>query len=532
MSAAAANASETMMALVHDGKGGISLQDRPFPHIEHPQDAIVRVTMSSICTSDLHIMHGSVPRALPDTVLGHEFVGVVEQVGADVRGFDPGDRVAVNVETFCGSCFFCERGYVNNCVEGGWELGCRIDGCQAEYVRVPLANQGLTHIPDTVSDKEALLLGDVLATGVFGAGLAEIKPGDTVAVIGAGPVGQCAMLCARNYGPANIIAIDIDAGAGASVRMGNYRLGLSAALRVYKQSGSQIQYAHSAGEKGVYHLSGLGSHYAGFEGNANSQTRYRGSGYGLTLALVPDAGRGGLHLAAGYEYLHIEKELPGSADLVLQKVVPRSFHAEAAWLRGSGNGLRWGVALKARYDYRRGDEGIVDDNNSSQGSGTLGFLTLFEYSALQGRAEAVFGVEAAGHAWYVCPWGEYRRRTSDYLYPAQNMEFTRAGGGVDFRCVLQRRSLLLRLEAGGGYTAGLDSGLTLPVADLAAPLVRMVQYDYGRLRQDAATFRVGLRADYALRRRMSLFLAADYGGGLYGDNTAAHHARVACGIAF
>lgn len=211
MSAAAANASETMMALVHDGKGGISLQDRPFPRIEHPQDAIVRVTMSSICTSDLHIMHGSVPRALPDTVLGHEFVGVVEEVGADVRGFDPGDRVAVNVETFCGSCFFCERGYVNNCVEGGWELGCRIDGCQAEYVRVPLANQGLTHIPDTVSDKEALLLGDVLATGVFGAGLAEIKPGDTVAVIGAGPVGQCAMLCARNYGPANIIAIDIDA---------------------------------------------------------------------------------------------------------------------------------------------------------------------------------------------------------------------------------------------------------------------------------------------------------------------------------
>ena len=142
------------------------------------------------------------------------------------------------------------------------------------------------------------------------------------------------------------VAIDIDDGAGASVRMGNYRLGLSAALRVYKQSGSQIQYAHSAGEKGVYHLSGLGSHYAGFEGNANSQTRYRGSGYGLTLALVPDAGRGGLHLAAGYEHLHIEKELPGSADLVLQKVVPRSFHAEAAWLRGSGNGLRWGVALR------------------------------------------------------------------------------------------------------------------------------------------------------------------------------------------
>lgn len=202
----------TMKALVHDGAGNIALQDRAMPRIESAQDAIVRVTMSSICTSDLHIMHGSVPRALPDTVLGHEFVGVIEEVGADVRGFAKGERVAVNVETFCGTCFFCERGYVNNCVEGGWELGCRIDGCQAEHVRVPLANQGLTHIPDTVSDKEALLLGDVLATGVFGAELAEIKPGDTVAVIGAGPVGQCAMLCARNYGPARIIAIDIDDG--------------------------------------------------------------------------------------------------------------------------------------------------------------------------------------------------------------------------------------------------------------------------------------------------------------------------------
>lgn len=328
------------------------------------------------------------------------------------------------------------------------------------------------------------------------------------------------------------VSIDIDAGAGASVRMGGYRLGISAALRVYKQSGSQIQYARSAGEKGVYHLSGLGSHYAGFEGNANSQTRYRGSGGGLTLVLVPDAKRAGLHLAAGYEYLHLEKELPASADLVLQRVVPRSFHAEAAWLNGTGKGLRWGVALKARYDYRSGDEGIVDDNNSSQGSETLGFLTTFEYGALCGRAEAVFGAEAAGHAWYVCPWGEYRRRTSDYLYPAQSMEIARAGGGVDLRCVLQRRRLLLRFEAGGGYTAGLDSRLVLPVADLAAPLVRMVRYDYDRRQQDAAAFRLGLRADYALPRRISLFLAADYGGEIYGDSSSAHRARVVCGVAF
>ena len=200
----------TMKALVHDGRGGIKLTERPMPRIEAPGDALIEVTMSSICTSDLHIIHGSVPRALPDTVLGHEFVGIVREVGSDVRSFAPGDRVAVNVETFCGECFFCQRGYVNNCTEGGWELGCRIDGCQAEFARVPLADQGLTRIPEGVSDEQALLLGDVLATGVFGAELAEIKPGDAVAVIGSGPVGQCAMLCARLYGPACVCAIDID----------------------------------------------------------------------------------------------------------------------------------------------------------------------------------------------------------------------------------------------------------------------------------------------------------------------------------
>ncbi|WP_204217297.1 alcohol dehydrogenase [Gordonibacter sp. An230] len=200
-----------MKALVHNGSGAIALTERPRPRIVEPTDAIVRVTLSSICTSDLHIIHGTVPRALPDTVLGHEFVGVVEEVGGAVRGFAPGMRVAVNVETFCGECFFCKRGYVNNCERGGWELGCRIDGCQAEYARVPLAEQGLTRIPDHVTDEQALLLGDILATGYFGAEIAEIKPGDAVAVIGAGPVGLCAMACARLYGAAQVIALDIDA---------------------------------------------------------------------------------------------------------------------------------------------------------------------------------------------------------------------------------------------------------------------------------------------------------------------------------
>lgn len=199
-----------MKALVHDGNGNIALQDRPDPAIQSPTDAIVRVTLSTICTSDLHIIRGAVPRALPDTVLGHEFVGVVEQVGADIRSFKPGDRVAVNCETFCGECFFCKRGWVNNCEQGGWELGCRIDGCQAELVRVPLAENAFTSIPDSVSDEDALFLGDILATGWWGARIAEIEEGSSIAVIGAGPVGIATMMCARLAQPGRIIAVECD----------------------------------------------------------------------------------------------------------------------------------------------------------------------------------------------------------------------------------------------------------------------------------------------------------------------------------
>lgn len=199
-----------MKALVHDGHGNISLQERPMPHIQEATDAIVRVTRSTICTSDLHIMRGAVPRALPDTVLGHEFVGVIEEVGGDVAGLAPGDRVAVNCETFCGTCYFCKHGWVNNCAHGGWELGCRIDGCQAEFVRVPFAASACTPIPDSVSDEDALFLGDILATGWWGAKIAEIKPGSTVAVIGGGPVGIATMMCARLYDPRCITLIERD----------------------------------------------------------------------------------------------------------------------------------------------------------------------------------------------------------------------------------------------------------------------------------------------------------------------------------
>ena len=150
-----------MLAYTYLERGKFALLDKPKPVLLDPGDAVVRVTLASICTSDLHIKHGSVPRAVPGVTVGHEMVGVVEETGPDVRTLRPGDRVAVNVETFCGSCFFCRHGWVNNCTDpsGGWALGCRIDGGQAEYVRVPYADQGLTKIPHAVTDRQALFVG-------------------------------------------------------------------------------------------------------------------------------------------------------------------------------------------------------------------------------------------------------------------------------------------------------------------------------------------------------------------------------------
>ena len=201
-----------MKALVYDTKfdGNYKLIDREKPTILDSKDAIVEVTMSSICTSDLHIIHGQVPRANNNIVLGHEYVGNVVEVGKDVKTLKVGDRVSANCETFCGECFFCKRGFINNCEKGGWEIGCRIDGCQAEYVRVPLADNGLNKLPDNVTDKNALFVGDILATGYFGAEMCEIIEDDTIAVIGCGPVGLCSMICAKVLGAKNIIAIDIE----------------------------------------------------------------------------------------------------------------------------------------------------------------------------------------------------------------------------------------------------------------------------------------------------------------------------------
>ena len=201
-----------MKALTYMEHGKFALIDKPKPVIEDPKDAIVRVTLSSICTSDLHIKHGSVPRAVPGITVGHEMVGVVEEIGADVTGVKPGDRVTVNVETFCGECFFCKHGFVNNCTDpnGGWALGCRIDGGQAEYVRVPYADQGLNKIPENVSDEQALFTGDILATGYWAARISEIGPEDTVLIIGAGPTGVCTLLCVMLKKPKRIIVCEKD----------------------------------------------------------------------------------------------------------------------------------------------------------------------------------------------------------------------------------------------------------------------------------------------------------------------------------
>lgn len=201
-----------MLAYTYKSKSNFVLEEKEKPRIQDSQDAIVRVTLASICSSDIHIKNGAVPRAVPGITVGHEMVGIVEEVGESVTKVKPGDRVTVNVETFCGECFFCKNGFVNNCTDenGGWALGCRIDGGQAEYVRVPYANQGLNQIPDGVTDEQALFVGDVLATGYWAAKISEIGPEDTVLILGGGPTGICTLLCVMLKKPKRIILSEVD----------------------------------------------------------------------------------------------------------------------------------------------------------------------------------------------------------------------------------------------------------------------------------------------------------------------------------
>ena len=209
-----------MKALTYIEHGRFAVTEKPKPVVTDPRDAVVRVTLGSICTSDLHIKHGSVPRAVPGITVGHEMVGVVEAVGAEVKTVRPGDRVTVNVETFCGECYFCRHGWVNNCTDpdGGWALGCRIDGGQTEFVRVPYADQGLDKIPDGVTDEQALFVGDILATGFWAARISEITPEDTVLIIGAGPTGVCTLACVLLKQPKRVIVCEKDPTRIALVR--------------------------------------------------------------------------------------------------------------------------------------------------------------------------------------------------------------------------------------------------------------------------------------------------------------------------
>lgn len=188
----------------------MSLDQVPDPKILLPTDAIVRVTTSTICGTDKHIRNGGMPEIEAGRIIGHEFCGEVIETGTGVKKFKKGDKVAVSCVTQCMACYYCKRGLYSHCVDGSWIFGYMIDGCQADYVRVPYADNGLYLIPDGLTDEDVLFVGDILSTGYFGAENGNIEPGDTVAVFGSGPVGMCAMASARRWGPSRIVAVDID----------------------------------------------------------------------------------------------------------------------------------------------------------------------------------------------------------------------------------------------------------------------------------------------------------------------------------
>jgi alcohol dehydrogenase len=200
-----------MKALVYHGPNSKSWEEKPMPSIVDTTDAVVKILKTTICGTDLHIMKGDVPAVTDGRILGHEGVGVIEEVGSAVTEFKKGDHVLISCVSSCGKCEYCKRGMYSHCVKGGWILGHLIDGTQAEFVRIPFADNSLYHIP-AGSDEEALvMLSDILPTG-FECGVlnGQVKPGDTVAIVGAGPIGLAALLTAQFYSPSEIIMIDLD----------------------------------------------------------------------------------------------------------------------------------------------------------------------------------------------------------------------------------------------------------------------------------------------------------------------------------
>jgi alcohol dehydrogenase len=209
--AATSSAGTHMKALVYHGPGKRAWEDKPRPTIEKPGDAIVRITTSTICGTDLHILKGDLPAVTDGRILGHEGIGVVEQIGAGVSEFHTGDKVIISCVTACLKCDFCKRGMYSHCRRGGWILGYTIDGTQAEYVRIPEADGSLYHFPGNADEEAMVMLSDILPTG-FECGVlnGQVKPGDTVAIVGAGPVGLAVLLTAQFYSPAAIYMIDLD----------------------------------------------------------------------------------------------------------------------------------------------------------------------------------------------------------------------------------------------------------------------------------------------------------------------------------
>ncbi len=200
-----------MKALVYKGPGQKVLEDRPNPEIKDSTDAIVKITKTTICGTDLHILKGDVATCSPGRILGHEGIGIVEKVGTGVTTFHPGDRVLISCVSACGRCEYCRRGMYSHCTTGGWILGNAIDGTQAEYVRIPHADTSLYRLPDAVDEEALVMLSDILPTG-FECGVlnGKVGPGTTVAIVGAGPIGMAALLTAQFYSPAEIIMIDPD----------------------------------------------------------------------------------------------------------------------------------------------------------------------------------------------------------------------------------------------------------------------------------------------------------------------------------
>ncbi|MBW8837289.1 MAG: alcohol dehydrogenase catalytic domain-containing protein, partial [Burkholderia sp.] len=200
-----------MKALVYHGAGKKSLDERPMPELASPTDAIVKVTRTTICGTDLHILKGDVPTCEPGRILGHEGVGIVYQVGAAVSTLKAGDPVRISCISSCGKCDYCRRGMYSHCATGGWILGNRIDGTQAEYVRIPHAETSLYRIPQGADEEALVMLSDILPTG-FECGVlnGKVEPGSTVAIVGAGPIGLASLLTAQFYSPAQIVMIDRD----------------------------------------------------------------------------------------------------------------------------------------------------------------------------------------------------------------------------------------------------------------------------------------------------------------------------------